>query len=441
MNVNHEKNHGHPVITNPESPNERFPHPSILTGAVPLHPRPSASICGSKFISWALATFIAAVPAMRGDSEPEKIAIVPPPPGTELPEATPERIDAAIRAGVDFLIQDQNANGSWGGPTQTKGLNIYAPGPGSHRAFRAGATGLAISGMIDARDSRPEAAESIARAAEWVIEEMPNLRRAHPTVTYNNWGHAYGLRAITRLNRYDPERGETWKALAQQQVEFASRFAEVNGGWGYLDLGELNTQRPSGTTTAFTSATMLLAMAEARDALGIELDAAAITPAIRSIRDQQTPDFAYVYSLPHQWVPRRPINRPAGSLARSQVCNAALRAFGNEAITDEVIITWADRFLEREGWLSIARKRPRPHDIHFQISGYFYYYGIFYFTEAVSLLPEEHHARYAKTLAQILLERQEKDGSWWDYPLYAYHQPYGTGYALMALSWCREVMK
>ena len=26
----------------------------------------------------------------------------------------------------------------------------------------------------------------------------------------------------------------------------------------------------------------------------------------------------------------------------------------------------------------------------------------------------------------------------WDYPLYDYHQPYGTGYALMALSWCRE---
>jgi len=389
----------------------------------------------------ALAAAILAVSSLaRGEMEPEKIALVPPPPGTELPEATPERIDAAIRAGVDFLLADQNPNGSWGGPTQTKGLNIYAPGPGSHQAFRAGATGLALSGMIDARDSRPEVADSISRAAEWVIEEMPNLRRAHPTVTYNNWGHAYGLRAISRLNRHDPARREIWKELAQQQVSLANRFAEVNGGWGYLDLGEVNTQRPSGTTTAFTTATVLLAMAEAREELGIELEATSITPAIRSIRDQQTPDFAYVYSLPHQWRPRSPINRPAGSLARSQVCNAALRIFGDEAITDEVIITWADRFLEREGWLSIARKRPRPHDIHFQISGYFYYYGIFYFTEAVSLLPEEHHARYARALAPILLERQEKDGSWWDYPLYAYHQPYGTGYALMALTWCRGVM-
>ncbi len=387
-----------------------------------------------------LLAAILAAPAAHGEHEPEKIALVPPPPGTELPEATPERIDAAIRAGVDFLLVDQNPNGSWGGPTRTKGLNIYAPGPGSHNAFRAGATGLALSGLIEARDPRPEAADSISRAAEWVIQEMPNLRRAHPSVTYNNWGHAYGLRAITRLNRHDDTRSEIWKELAQQQVSFAKRFSEVNGGWGYLDLGDLNTQRPSGTTTAFTTATVLLAMAEAREEFGLELDDATITPAIRSIRDQQTPDFAYVYSLPHQRRPRSPINRPAGSLARSQVCNAALRVFGDEAITDDVIITWADRFLDREGWLSIARKRPRPHDIHFQISGYFYYYGIFYFTEAVSLLTEEHHARYAEALAPILLERQEKDGSWWDYPLYAYHQPYGTGYALLALTWCREVM-
>ena len=32
------------------------------------------------------------------------------------------------------------------------------------------------------------------------------------------------------------------------------------------------------------------------------------------------------------------------------------------------------------------------------------------------------------------------DGSWWDYPLYDYHQAYGTGYSLMALAWCRDAI-
>ena len=36
------------------------------------------------------------------------------------------------------------------------------------------------------------------------------------------------------------------------------------------------------------------------------------------------------------------------------------------------------------------------------------------------------------------LRLQEKDGSWWDYPFYDYHQPYGTAFALMSLYRCRE---
>ena len=361
----------------------------------------------------------------------------------DAPEAALAAIDASIRRGVDFLLADQNPNGSWGGPTRTKGLNIYAPLPGAHHAFRAGSTGLALSGILDAKDARPEVRDSIAKAAAWTAAELPKLRRADMTTTYNSWGHAYGLRAITRLHRgeTDPARKAEWVRLAQEQVDLANRYEEVNGGWGYLDLfDDVKTRKPSGLPTSFTTATVLLAMAEARDALGVKLDDRLVKRSLRSIEMQRTPDFSYAYSFPHRMRPRGDINRPAGSLARSQACNACLRVFGDKTVTDEVITTWADRFLEREGFLSNGRKRPVPHETFFKISGYFYYYGIYYFTDAVELLPRDQHAAYAKRLAALILERQEKDGSWWDYPLYDYHQPYGTGYALMALAWCREAI-
>lgn len=390
-----------------------------------------------------LAVGLALVSWSSADEPLEKISQVPPPPGTVLPEATMEKVDAALRSGVDYLVGAQNGNGSWGGARRTKGLNIYAPLPGAHHAFRAGASGLALAGLVDAADERPEAVAAREKAAAWALAELPKLRRADTTTTYNAWGHAYGLRAISRLHglaKDDAERSK-WRALAQQQVDLANRYEDVNGGWGYLDLfDEVATQKPSGITTAFTTASVLLAMDEARDAMGVTLDDKVVKSSLASIQRQRTPDDSYVYSHSHIMAPRRPINRPAGSLARSQACNASLRVFGDETVTDEVIHTWAERFLQREGFLSIGRKRPVPHETHFQISGYFYYYGIFYFTESVKLLPKEHHAGYAKRLAAILLERQEKDGSWWDYPLYDYHQPYGTGYALMALRWCRDAM-
>lgn len=356
---------------------------------------------------------------------------------------TVEQIDSAMRRGVDFLVADQNPSGSWGGATRTKALNIYAPLPGAHHAYRAGASGLALSGILDAADSRPETLAAIRKGAAWAAAELPKLRRADQTTTYNVWGHAYGLRAISRLyqRETDPAKKAEWVRLAQEQVDLVDRYEDVNGGWGYLDVFDgLTTQKPSGIPTSFTTATVLLAMDQARSVMALELNDKLVKRSIISINAQRTPDFSYTYSFNHRMKPRADINRPAGSLARSQACNAALRVFGEAAVTDEVLITWADRFLAREGFLSNVRKRPVPHEGAFQIAGYFYYYGIYYFTESVRLLPGELHAAYAEKLAAILLEKQEKDGSWWDYPLYDYHQPYGTGYSLMALAWCRQVL-
>ena len=354
------------------------------------------------------------------------------------------RIDAAMKRGVDFLVEDQNENGSWGSATRTKGLNIYAPLPGAHHAYRAGSTGLALAGMIDANDQRPEVQASIRKAGEWSAEHLPKLRRADPTTTYNVWGHAYGLKSLTRLYNAtdDKEMKAKWKQLGQQQVDLANRYADVNGGWGYLDVfDEIRTQKPSGLPTAFTTATMLLAMAEGRDAMGVELNQKIVNASLKSIRMQRTPDFSYVYSFPHRRVPRGDINRPAGSLARSQTCNAAMRVFGDKAVTDEVLVQWADRFIAREGFMRNTRKRPVPHEGPFKLAGYFYYYGCFYFTESVKLLPKDKQAKHAALIAETILPLQETDGSWWDYPLYDYHQPYGTGYALMTLAWCRDVLK
>ena len=361
----------------------------------------------------------------------------------DLPEVTAASLEASILRGVDFLVSHQNSNGSWGSATRTKNLNIYAPLPGAHQAFRAGATGLALSGILDAADPRPETAAAITKAAAWTAAELPQLRRADLTTTYNVWGHAYGLRSITRLYQRETDIATKveWTRLAQEQIDLVNRYEDVNGGWGYLDLfDEVATQKPSGLPTSFTTATVLLAMHEAQSIMAVKLNEKLIKHSIASINIQRTPDFSYAYSFPHRMRPRADINRPAGSLARSQSCNAALRVFGEKAVSDEVLITWLDRFLAREGFLSNVRKRPVPHEGAFRIAGYFYYYGIYYFTESVRLLPKEKHAAYAKRLAAIIQIRQEKDGSWWDYPLYDYHQAYGTGYALMTLAWCRAAI-
>jgi hypothetical protein len=160
--------------------------------------------------------------------------------------------------------------------------------------------------------------------------------------------------------------------------------------------------------------------------------------AIASIERQRLPDYSYLYGEYLKNMPTRGINRPMGSLGRSQACNIAMRYWGDETITDEVVMAWLDRLFARNGWLSMGRKRPIPHESWAQVAGYFYYFGHYYAALCIDALPKEKRPFYQQYMAHTLLPLQEKNGSWWDYPLYDYHQPYGTGFALATLLRCRS---
>ena len=108
----------------------------------------------------------------------------------------------------------------------------------------------------------------------------------------------------------------------------------------------------------------------------------------------------------------RGINRPAGSLGRSQACNLALRLWDDRLITDEVLGGWLQRLLDRNLWLDIGRKRPVPHEAWFQVAGYFFYYGHYYAALCLEALGKDASPVLAERLARRLMELQEKGGSW-----------------------------
>jgi len=386
-------------------------------------------------LSWAPQMLAEESPPAQ--SAPSSLATTGPKP---VPVEAPSReaVDRAIRRGVDFLLLRQNRDGSWGSAQNTKGLNIYAPVPGAHQAFRAAVTSLCVSALIDVGDSRSEVQEAIDRGENWLLENLGRVRRATPDAIYNNWAHAYSLQALTRLierHKGQPERQAQLRELMATQLDRLTRYECVDGGWAYYDF-DYGTQKPGGSTISFVTATVLVAFYEAKQ-VGLEVPPKLIDRAKASILRQRKPDFSYCYGEYLKMVPMHPVNRPAGSLGRAQACNLAMRLWGDEKVTDEVIRTWLDRFFARDGWLDLGRKRPIPHESFFAIAGYFFYYGHYYASLCIELLPQQERTAYYDHLAGILVALQEKDGSWWDYPLYDYHQQYGTAFALLALQKCR----
>jgi hypothetical protein len=293
--------------------------------------------------------------------------------------------------------------------------------------------------MIEVADGRPETIASIERAEAWMFEHLPRLRRADPTAIYNVWGHGYAIQALVRM--YQRHAGDAAKQheileLLLTQYDYLDRYESVDGGWGYYDF-RVGARKPATDSTSFVSAAVLVAFHEASE-IGATPPERLTRRAIASIHRQQKPDFSYLYGEYMRFQPMREINRPAGSLGRSQACNVALRLWGDEQITDQVLETWLHRLFARNGWLDIGRKRPIPHEAWFQIAGYFYYFGQYYAALCIEQLPSENRPEFQAHLAHTLIELQETDGSWWDYPLYNYHQQYGTAFALMSLQRCQD---
>ncbi len=362
---------------------------------------------------------------------------VPVPRLPDVPAVPRAAVEKSIEKGVYFLLQRQNKDGSWGSPRNTKGLNIYAPGFQSHYAFRLAVTSLCISAIIETGGDTPQTRAALRDAESYLLEHLPQLRRATADAMYNVWAHGYGLQALVRMRARAKDEPATIKkidALIAQQFDRLTAYESVDGGWGYYDM-RVGSKKPASSSISFVNATVLVAFHEAKLA-GIEPPNKLVTRALAALKRQHLPDGSFLYGEYLKNTPRRGINRPGGSLGRSQAGNTALRLWGDKKITDQVLIDWLDRLYARNDWLGIGRKRPRPHEAWFQVAGYFYYYGHYYAALCLEQVPAENRPRLQDHMATIIMKYQEKDGSWWDFPFYDYHQQYGTAMGLMIMQRC-----
>lgn len=347
---------------------------------------------------------------------------------------TPE-LETAIARGLAYLVKAQNPDGSWGSPASNL-WDIYAPVPGAYYAFQIGASALALSGLIEADDGSAAVRAAIGRATEFLLTHHRTARRVSADTLYNVWAQAYTLEALSRrlARERDPALRTRLLAVCDEAVDLLVRFEFVDGGWGYYNF-DIVAQRPEHGATSFTTATALIALRMAADQ-GVEVPRRLVDRALALIETCRKPDWTFEYSWEHRFSPSHPINKWNGSLARTPSCEVALHAWGR-VVPEAKAIEALDRLKAQGRFLQIARKYPFPHETWFYNSGYFCFFGYYYASMVLDLVPAAKAAEHRESIAKYLTSVQEKDGSFWDYQLYSYHKAYGTGYVLMALTRCR----
>jgi len=129
-----------------------------------------------------------------------------------------------------------------------------------------------------------------------------------------------------------------------------------------------------------------------------------------------------------------PINRIKGAACRTPCCLYALSLFGRKLTTEKRCKVLDDLFVRDIRFQEIGVRRPVPHESWYQISGYFYLFGMAYAGYVLEGLPPKDKERFSGPLFASVMYCHQPDGSFWDYPLYGYHKAYGTAFALIALS-------
>jgi hypothetical protein len=345
--------------------------------------------------------------------------------------STSELAREPARRGVDFLLRAQNQDGSWGSGESARPIEVLADVPGSHHAFRAGTTALCVM-ALERSPFRDKECRSAADRGLGFLLDHALARRPNGLEMYNVWSFGYGLQAFAELlpKTEDPKVKDRMIEASKAIVKKLEIYQTPDGGWGYYDF-KVGSYRPSDSSMSFTTATIVVAL-HAAGKQGIAIPRGMLDRAIKSLRRDRKDDGSYIYGPYAKYRPVAGYNQVKGSLGRTHSCNLALWLYG-EKVNESDLRSGVENFFRFYRFMDIGRKRPWPHEAWYYTSGYYFYYGHYYAGLVLDLLPEGDRARWRPRLEKLLVERQEADGSWWDFPLYGYHKPYGTAYALLTL--------
>jgi len=377
-----------------------------------------------------LALILVAAAGAGADEAPNLAHVMPP--------AGKVSVEEAIRTGVEFLVEHQNADGSFGHHVIGRTYELWCDVPGGHMAFKAATSALCWMGLNDAPYQTDGSRKAQEKCLAWLAANA-DVKRAYGEQFYNIWAYGYGLRALGQaLNKQAPGADPAViRATMARIVNGLEGLQTHDGGWSYLDF-DFPGRRPT-ASNSFTSATVLMGIHEAQQA-GVEVPQKMIDRAVKYLWRNRTPDGNYWYSIGWQYHPAGRINRPQGSSMRNQACNLALHLFDPERCGVDKLRLGLEQLRDNHRFATAALRRPVPHESHYAVSGYFYLYGCQYGALVLTRMPEEDQEAFWPFVVNAVLKTRQPDGSYWDYPTYDYHKYYGTGYALIALSRCPKAI-
>ena len=286
-------------------------------------------------------------------------------------EITPAQ-QAAVRAGLDWLARNQDADGAFGGM-------------GGPSAKHAGITALAgIAFMQDGNlPNRGRYGVQVRKAMEFVLA---SCQESGLIASDNSHGPMYGhgFATLFLAEIYGMTRDDRVRDKLQRAIRLIERSQNAEGGWRYQPV-------PFDADISVTIC-QVMALRAARDA-GIKVEKAVIDKAIAYVKSCQNEDGGFSYM--------KTAGGGGGSLFPRSAAGIATYYYAGISASDEINrgLAYLNKFVPGQN------VSDEPH----------YFYGHYYCVQAMYLAGGQHWSTYYPAIRDQLIARQNRAagaGNW-----------------------------
>jgi squalene cyclase len=300
-------------------------------------------------------------------------------PAQEIPPADPPEITAAARNAIErgtaYLLRTQNQDGSW----RTHGAT------GNYPVAMTSLAGLALMAGGSTPSAGPHA-RHVSRALTFILKSSRRDGLIAQLEEESHCMHGHGLAMLFLAEclgvEEDAQRLARIRVVLERAVELTARSQSAAGGWLYTP--------DSGGDEGSVTVTQVQGLRAARNA-GVAVPKRVIDNAMRYIENSANEDGGIRYQ-----VSDRGPSRPA-------VTAAAVACYFNAGLYDHPHARRALQFAERT--LSPRQAEAARYFGH-------YYYAQLYMAQVMYLAGEEKWQSYFPLMRDLLVEKQETDGSW-----------------------------
>lgn len=321
-----------------------------------------------------LAMFVFVSPTVDQEDESLKKPLDPTPPASSKTEAQPELTDQLLescRQGMDFLLGEQNTDGSFGRGRYGKNVGI--------------ASLCALSLMADGHmPGQNKYGLAIQKTLDFILScsTETGLIASKSTSHGPMYGHGFATLFLGEVYGMNPQDTRVRDALVRA-VNLIINSQNDEGGWRYNPV-------PYDADVSVTIC-QVMGLRSARNA-GIKIPRTTIDRAVRYVQRCQNPDGGFRYML------------QSGASAWPRTAAGVAALFYAGIYEDNAIDRGIDYLNRNIGPESGNMSSVRSH----------FYYGHYYATQAMFIAGGERWTRWWPSIRSVLLKYQSPDGGWQD---------------------------